>query len=118
MNLGDRLRRLLLGETMPQQSGSNYLSPKSGSEERCQDFRRCDWRENFWPDPSVADQPIQELVQQADFLKLNDKEAKKLFGTPDPKAIAQRLAKCVLVTAGKQGCAYYREGTSQNYLLK
>lgn len=56
-------------------------------------FVDVNWRENFWPDPSMADQSVQELVQQADFLKLNDQEAEKLFGIADPKAIAQRLNK-------------------------
>lgn len=66
------------------------------------------WRPVFWPDQSIAKPKIHDLAQRIDFLKLTDEEAEWLFGTQDPRAIANRLpdAEGVLVTAGEKGCAY------------
>ncbi|NEP34337.1 carbohydrate kinase [Moorena sp. SIO3B2] len=75
-------------------------------------FIDVNWRPVFWNDANTAIEIIQDMIQQADFLKLTDEEGEFLFGTADPKAIAQRLDKVkgVLVTAGERGCAYYLGG--------
>ena len=67
------------------------------------------WRPVFWPDPTIAKPKIRDLAQRIDFLKLTDEEAEWLFGTQEPRAIADLLpdAEGVLVTAGEKGCAYY-----------
>lgn len=72
------------------------------------------WRPMFWHDPDTAQEPIRELIKRVDFLKLSDEEAKWLFDTSDPGAIAGRLGEVegVLVTAGEKGSAYYL-GTSE-----
>lgn len=66
------------------------------------------WRPVFWPDPALALQPIRDLLQQADFLKLSDEEAELLFETTDPGVISHRLDQTegVLISLGERGCAY------------
>jgi len=66
------------------------------------------WRPMFWPDPDVAFDRIHELLKRVDFLKLSESEAKWLFKTDDPGAIAHRMGnkEGVLVTRGDRGCSY------------
>jgi len=65
------------------------------------------WRPMFWADPDAAKPIIQEVLQQVDFLKLSVEEAKWLFGTTDPRAIARlRDIEGVLITHGASGCTY------------
>lgn len=66
------------------------------------------WRPMFWPLPNAANTPILELINHVDFLKLSLEEAEWLFGTSDPKAIADRLDSLegVLITDGDKGCAF------------
>lgn len=66
------------------------------------------WRPVFWPEPGEARGRIQELLKQADFLKMSSEEAQWLFDTTDAGAIAHRLGDVegVLVTGGEAGCSY------------
>ncbi len=65
------------------------------------------WRPMFWADPNAAKPMIQLVLQQIDFLKLSAEEAEWLFGTTDPKAIADlNDLEGVLITHGAEGCAY------------
>ncbi|WP_414753875.1 carbohydrate kinase family protein [Anabaena sp. CCY 9910] len=66
------------------------------------------WRPVFWHDENIARQKIQEIFRRVDFLKLAKEEAEWLFDTSDPGAITYRLGSIegVLVTDGKNGCAY------------
>jgi fructokinase len=66
------------------------------------------WRPVFWPDPTIAPGLIHPLIEQVDFLKLAKEEAEWLFGTADPRVIADRVGSLegVLVTDGDQGCTY------------
>lgn len=66
------------------------------------------WRPVFWPDHSIAQPLIQELLKHVDFLKISDEEAQWLFDTTDAGAITYRLdhVEGVLVTFGEKGCSY------------
>lgn len=67
------------------------------------------WRPIFWPEPDLAPELIQALLQQADFWKLSQEEAEWLFQTTEPDAILKQVATVptgVLITAGEQGCTY------------
>ena len=70
------------------------------------------WRPVFWTNPYEAPSLIRSLLDNVDFLKLSDEEAKWLFNTDDPGIIAHRLESVegVLVTAGEKGCAYSING--------
>ncbi|MBD2303242.1 carbohydrate kinase [Nostoc sp. FACHB-87] len=72
-------------------------------------FVDINWEPMFWRNPDTALHEIKELIKYVNFLKLTVDEAKFLFGTTEPKAIAQSLSnlKGVLVTASERGCTYY-----------
>lgn len=71
-------------------------------------FIDVNWRPVFWDDPEVAKSLIMDILQQADFIKCTDEEARWLSGMQHPVGIAHLFpnAKGVLVTAGEKGCAY------------
>ena len=72
------------------------------------------WRLVFWQDPKVAQERIDHLLRQVDFLKVTVEEAMWLFDSDDPVLIADRLDNLegVLVTNGDRGCTYYLSGQS------
>ncbi|MEO1133555.1 MAG: carbohydrate kinase, partial [Cyanobacteria bacterium J06639_1] len=49
------------------------------------------WRPVFWPDPDSAPAIVRAVLPYADYLKCSDEEARWLFGTDDPTAIAAQL---------------------------
>ncbi|MBE9205961.1 carbohydrate kinase [Nostoc sp. LEGE 06077] len=79
-------------------------------------FVDINWNPMFWRKTETALQTIRELIKDVNFLKLTVDEAKFLFGTINPKAIAQSFnnLKGVLVTASESGCSYYIGGYEGN----
>lgn len=75
-------------------------------------FLDVNWEQMFWKNPDAAFKTIWEFIRHVDFLKLTVDEAQFLFGSTQPKAIAEYFSniKGVLVTASEQGCTYYLGG--------
>lgn len=67
------------------------------------------WRPTLWTEERLARSVTQTLVQQVTAVKATAEEARWLWGTADPRAIAGQCPhlQVILVTQGAQGCTYW-----------
>lgn len=98
----------------PGSQAATYHALKLAQQQGLKIFVDVNWRPMFWVNPEASWPQINQVLQQADFIKLSDEEAIHFFQTEDPTAIAAQYPKVqgILLTGGERGCRYWLQGAT------